>query len=102
MDTVTWSQRWPVPQTYDTLCAGSDDEADDDDASEGAADSPLHKGSPDGEAVSLADSDEEEAEADRSGSKAPAGGGDAIMTPAAASAGRRRQAAVSPPHKEQV
>ena len=90
-----------VSQTYDTLCASSDDEAEDADASEAAADSPPHGGSPDAEVIRFGNSDDEENEGGSDCSTALAEAKDASTMPAAA--GERRQAANSPlPHKEQV
>jgi len=93
-----------VLQTYDTLCGGgSDSEADDADASEGAADTPLHEGGSDAAAIDVGDSDEEFYEVDGDHSVASMQAKHAGSTPAAKAARPQRRATGSPqPHKEQV
>ena len=93
-----------MSQTYDTLCGGgSDSEADDPDASEGAADTPLSKGGAGTAAIDVADSDEEYYEVDVDHSVASMQMKHAGSTPAAAAASAQRRAAgSSQPHKEQV
>ena len=90
-------------QTYDMLCAGSDSEADDADASEGDVDTPPREHGANAAVISVADSDEEFYEVDGDHSVGSAQAKPATGTPAAAGAGARRRAAASPqPHKEQV